>query len=260
MVIVWSSCCLLLFVLFSQEPPSSPSPPSMLRLVLVLWLQVRQRRLELRRCTSQFDLQHVNQMGCCVTGTGGSYGNGCSNCVSGLWQQSGAAMATGLTSSSRGQSEQRYRLHGHSCWCFSDLSLLLLFTFVCRLFLCGVQGAFSRLDPTGFFEKAMINRIPVGRLGKPAEIANLAAYLSSDYATWMSGAVSLHRSCFKNCVRTGLMTGLRNQKYKNKLVKLVTENWQGQKELKFKLIKSFQRIKNEKSKLINRTEAAPHEI
>uniref|UniRef100_A0A673CRH7 2,4-dienoyl-CoA reductase [(3E)-enoyl-CoA-producing], mitochondrial n=1 Tax=Sphaeramia orbicularis TaxID=375764 RepID=A0A673CRH7_9TELE len=51
------------------------------------------------------------------------------------------------------------------------------------------KGAFSRLDPTGAFEKGMISRIPVGRLGKPEEIANLAAYMSSDYATWMSGAV-----------------------------------------------------------------------
>uniref|UniRef100_A0A3Q1G1S9 2,4-dienoyl-CoA reductase [(3E)-enoyl-CoA-producing], mitochondrial n=1 Tax=Acanthochromis polyacanthus TaxID=80966 RepID=A0A3Q1G1S9_9TELE len=51
------------------------------------------------------------------------------------------------------------------------------------------KGAFSRLDPTGSFEKHMLDRIPVGRLGKPGEIANLAAYMSSDYATWMSGAV-----------------------------------------------------------------------
>ncbi|XP_042336949.1 2,4-dienoyl-CoA reductase, mitochondrial, partial [Plectropomus leopardus] len=51
------------------------------------------------------------------------------------------------------------------------------------------KGAFSRLDPTGTFEKSMMNRIPTGRLGTPAEIANLAAYMSSDYATWMSGAV-----------------------------------------------------------------------
>ncbi|XP_075934478.1 2,4-dienoyl-CoA reductase [(3E)-enoyl-CoA-producing], mitochondrial [Anarhichas minor] len=51
------------------------------------------------------------------------------------------------------------------------------------------EGAFSRLDPTGEFEKAMIGRIPTGRLGTPAEISNLAAYMSSDYATWMSGAV-----------------------------------------------------------------------
>ncbi|KAM9851935.1 2,4-dienoyl-CoA reductase [(3E)-enoyl-CoA-producing], mitochondrial isoform 2-T3 [Aulostomus maculatus] len=51
------------------------------------------------------------------------------------------------------------------------------------------KGAFSRLDPTGAFEEGMINRIPTGRLGTPVEIANLAAYMSSDYATWMSGAV-----------------------------------------------------------------------
>ncbi|XP_067365716.1 2,4-dienoyl-CoA reductase, mitochondrial isoform X2 [Channa argus] len=51
------------------------------------------------------------------------------------------------------------------------------------------KGAFSRLDPTGAFEKAMIDRIPTCRLGKPAELANLAAYMSSDFATWMSGAV-----------------------------------------------------------------------
>uniref|UniRef100_A0A3Q3M1B7 2,4-dienoyl-CoA reductase [(3E)-enoyl-CoA-producing], mitochondrial n=1 Tax=Mastacembelus armatus TaxID=205130 RepID=A0A3Q3M1B7_9TELE len=51
------------------------------------------------------------------------------------------------------------------------------------------KGAFSRLDPTGSFEKLMISRMPTGRLGKPGEIANLAAYISSDYASWMSGAV-----------------------------------------------------------------------
>lgn len=59
---------------------------------------------------------------------------------------------------------------------------------------CGVQGAFSRLDPTGVFAKEMIGRIPVGRLGTPGEIANLAAYISSDFATWMSGAVSPPRA------------------------------------------------------------------
>lgn len=51
------------------------------------------------------------------------------------------------------------------------------------------KGAFSRLDPTGVFEKSMIDRIPVGRLGKPSEISNLALFMSSDYASWMSGAV-----------------------------------------------------------------------
>ncbi|XP_076827689.1 2,4-dienoyl-CoA reductase [(3E)-enoyl-CoA-producing], mitochondrial [Brachyhypopomus gauderio] len=51
------------------------------------------------------------------------------------------------------------------------------------------KGAFSRLDPTGKFEKSMMERIPVGRLGTPGEIANLAAYLCSDYASWVSGAI-----------------------------------------------------------------------
>lgn len=36
----------------------------------------------------------------------------------------------------------------------------------------------------------MLDRIPAGRLGQPGELANLAAYLSSRYASWMSGAVS----------------------------------------------------------------------
>ncbi|XP_054638304.1 2,4-dienoyl-CoA reductase, mitochondrial isoform X2 [Dunckerocampus dactyliophorus] len=51
------------------------------------------------------------------------------------------------------------------------------------------KGAFSRLDPTGQFEAGMLSRIPTGRLGKPAEVANLATYMCSDYASWMSGAV-----------------------------------------------------------------------
>uniref|UniRef100_A0A8D0GH63 2,4-dienoyl-CoA reductase [(3E)-enoyl-CoA-producing], mitochondrial n=1 Tax=Sphenodon punctatus TaxID=8508 RepID=A0A8D0GH63_SPHPU len=51
------------------------------------------------------------------------------------------------------------------------------------------KGAFSRLDPTGTFEKGMIQRIPCGRLGTIEEIANLAVYLCSDYASWISGAV-----------------------------------------------------------------------
>uniref|UniRef100_H3ALD0 2,4-dienoyl-CoA reductase 1 n=1 Tax=Latimeria chalumnae TaxID=7897 RepID=H3ALD0_LATCH len=52
------------------------------------------------------------------------------------------------------------------------------------------KGAFSRLDPTGSFEKMLIERIPAGRLGTVQEIANLAAYLCSDYANWVTGAVS----------------------------------------------------------------------
>ncbi|XP_020835377.1 2,4-dienoyl-CoA reductase [(3E)-enoyl-CoA-producing], mitochondrial [Phascolarctos cinereus] len=51
------------------------------------------------------------------------------------------------------------------------------------------KGAFSRLDPTGAFEKDMIERIPCGRLGTIEELANLAAFLCSDFASWINGAV-----------------------------------------------------------------------
>ncbi|XP_040210540.1 2,4-dienoyl-CoA reductase [(3E)-enoyl-CoA-producing], mitochondrial [Rana temporaria] len=51
------------------------------------------------------------------------------------------------------------------------------------------KGAFSRLDPTGAFEAEIPKRIPCGRLGTVGELANLAVYLCSDYASWVSGAV-----------------------------------------------------------------------
>ncbi|KAF7246376.1 2,4-dienoyl-CoA reductase, mitochondrial [Varanus komodoensis] len=51
------------------------------------------------------------------------------------------------------------------------------------------KGAFSRIDPTGAFEKIILERIPCGRLGTIEEIANLATYLCSDYANWVNGAV-----------------------------------------------------------------------
>ncbi|XP_054451335.1 2,4-dienoyl-CoA reductase [(3E)-enoyl-CoA-producing], mitochondrial [Pteronotus mesoamericanus] len=50
------------------------------------------------------------------------------------------------------------------------------------------KGAFSRMDPTGAFEKEMVDRIPCGRLGTVEELANLAAFLCSDYASWINGA------------------------------------------------------------------------
>jgi 2,4-dienoyl-CoA reductase len=50
------------------------------------------------------------------------------------------------------------------------------------------EGAFSRLDPTGQFKALLTDRLPAQRLGDPGELANLATYLLSDYASWMSGA------------------------------------------------------------------------
>ena len=35
----------------------------------------------------------------------------------------------------------------------------------------------------------MLKRIPIGRLGEVEELANLAMYILSDYANWMTGEV-----------------------------------------------------------------------
>uniref|UniRef100_A0ABI7YM32 2,4-dienoyl-CoA reductase 1 n=1 Tax=Felis catus TaxID=9685 RepID=A0ABI7YM32_FELCA len=64
-----------------------------------------------------------------------------------------------------------------------------LMTGILILWMKKTKGAFSRLDPTGKFEKEMIDRIPCGRLGTTEELANLAAFLCSDYASWINGAV-----------------------------------------------------------------------
>jgi len=49
------------------------------------------------------------------------------------------------------------------------------------------EGAFSRLDPTGEFMNHAIKNLPTGRLGEPEEIANLATFMVSDYASWLNG-------------------------------------------------------------------------
>lgn len=51
------------------------------------------------------------------------------------------------------------------------------------------KGAFTRLDPSGQFKDAMIDRNPAKRLGEPEELANLATYLLSDYASWVNGEI-----------------------------------------------------------------------
>jgi 2,4-dienoyl-CoA reductase len=51
------------------------------------------------------------------------------------------------------------------------------------------EGAFSRLDPTGQFRKECWKRNPTGRMGEIEEIANLAAYLVSDYSNWLNGEI-----------------------------------------------------------------------
>ncbi len=51
------------------------------------------------------------------------------------------------------------------------------------------KGAWQRLIPDPELEKAMINRIPLKRVGDHLELANLAAYLLSDYAGYITGEV-----------------------------------------------------------------------
>ncbi|NLG09738.1 MAG: SDR family oxidoreductase [Deinococcales bacterium] len=49
------------------------------------------------------------------------------------------------------------------------------------------EGAWSRLMPTPEIEALFESRVPLGRVGEHAELANLAAYLLSDHAGFVSG-------------------------------------------------------------------------
>ncbi|MCS7153961.1 MAG: SDR family oxidoreductase [Bacteroidia bacterium] len=51
------------------------------------------------------------------------------------------------------------------------------------------EGAWSRLMPNGDFEKEYKKRLPTGRYGNPAELGALAAFLLSDLAPYITGAV-----------------------------------------------------------------------
>lgn len=51
------------------------------------------------------------------------------------------------------------------------------------------EGAWSRLSPTPELEQKMLNRVPLRRVGDKDELANLAAYLISDYAGYINGEV-----------------------------------------------------------------------
>jgi len=52
------------------------------------------------------------------------------------------------------------------------------------------EGAWSRLIPPGLEEEFdMAKKIPVGRVGDHQELANLAAYLVSDYSAFVNGEV-----------------------------------------------------------------------
>lgn len=48
------------------------------------------------------------------------------------------------------------------------------------------EGAFGRLDPTGSAADYVLDVNPTGRIGEIEEIANLATFLCSDYASWIN--------------------------------------------------------------------------
>jgi NAD(P)-dependent dehydrogenase (short-subunit alcohol dehydrogenase family) len=49
------------------------------------------------------------------------------------------------------------------------------------------EGAWARLLPTPELEAESLSRIPLGRFGRHDELANLAAFLISDAATYING-------------------------------------------------------------------------
>ena len=51
------------------------------------------------------------------------------------------------------------------------------------------EGAWSRLSPTPELEQQMTDRVPLRRVGNKEELANLAAFLVSDYAGYINGEV-----------------------------------------------------------------------
>lgn len=49
------------------------------------------------------------------------------------------------------------------------------------------EGAWSRLMPTPELQELFKGRVPLGRVGEHEELANLAAYLLSDYSAYITG-------------------------------------------------------------------------
>ena len=76
----------------------------------------------------------------------------------------------------------------------------LIYNTLCDYWFDYLQGAFDRLDPTGEFRIAMKKRIPCGRLGEVEEFANLATYVVSDFANWMTGEVKASTVCTASCM------------------------------------------------------------
>lgn len=118
------------------------------------------------------------------------------------------------------------------------------------------EGAFSRLDPTGQFSAQYIENIPVGRMGEVEEMANLATFLCSDYASWINAEAYFsiifyissesHSLMIKNVFQTITFDGGEFRSLAgefNKLTKVTEEQW----DMMEKIIRSSN--KKEKSKI-----------
>jgi meso-butanediol dehydrogenase / (S,S)-butanediol dehydrogenase / diacetyl reductase len=51
-----------------------------------------------------------------------------------------------------------------------------------------VQGLFSASEEGKALRKARIGQIPLGRMGRPEDVAELAVFLASDESSWLTGA------------------------------------------------------------------------
>jgi len=97
------------------------------------------------------------------------------------------------------------------------------------------SGAWSRLDPTGMFAEGAVEKLPVGRLGDPEEVSNLACYLLSDYSSFMTG---------ETVVLDGGEIGFGAGEF-NDLVRIPKEQWDAME----KMIRESNAKEKAKSKL-----------
>lgn len=77
------------------------------------------------------------------------------------------------------------------------------------------EGAWSRLRPPQLGESDVAARVPLGRVGEHEELANLAAYLLSDYASYITGT----------CVTIDGGSWLRGAGMFNELEHVTSDQW-----------------------------------